>query len=633
MCGIAGFSGRGDEGVLRAMLAAIAHRGPDADGVSRFPERNLHLGHKRLSIVDIQQGAQPMQSADGDLCVVFNGEIYNHLALRRELEARGHRFLTDHSDTEVLLHGYRQWGTGLQERLNGMWAFAVYDRDGQQLLLSRDRMGQKPLYYRTDDEGIVFASELRAMGIHPRVPREVDPMARAKLFAYTFIPSPSSYYKEVYKLPAGHGLLYDLEQNRGKPKAYWRFALQPDRGSAVRSQDEYAEEFREVFDRAVQRRLMADVPVGLLVSGGIDSSAVTAFACQHLDRAQTFSVGFEEPSFDESTHAERVSRLYGTRHHTETLRPAWCARQHGGILDALDEPLGDPSFLPTWFVFQMVAREVKVVLSGDGADELFAGYDPFKALFWARALDRVLPVAARRMLHGVARRLPVSHANMSLDFKIQRALLGLQYPRAYWNPVWLGALPPGAIRDFLGVSFSDEEIYAEALESWEECACEDPAGRTLEFFTRLYLEGDILPKVDRASMLHSVECRAPFLDPEVVAFASRLPLEYKFRRGRRKVLLKRAFADVLPAEILQRPKKGFGVPTGRWFQDGTFNATGAGLPPQSRPYLELLQEEHRRGRANHRLFLYNCLVLDHHPAQGAVPPPEEKPTAGSGRSA
>lgn len=602
MCGIAGFLGAGERGDLERMTARIAHRGPDADGF--FCEGPVHLGHRRLSIIDLACGAQPMRTTDGRLTIVFNGEIYNHADLRKELQARGCVFQTDHSDTEVLLHGFREWGPGFVERLNGMWAFAIWDAETKRLFLSRDRFGKKPLYWFFRNGTFGFASELTALLEHPSAPRSVSPRAIQKLFAYALIPAPLSIVEGTWKLPAGHNLLVS-EGSDPQVTRYWRYVLEPDPALESRPEAELAEALRACLDGAVQRRLMADVPLGVFLSGGIDSTAVAALAARHVGtgKLQTFSIGFTEPSFDESPHARRAAEFLGTRHELEILDLDKAVDVLPEIFDKLDEPQGDNSLLPTWLLSRFTRRHVTVALGGDGGDELFAGYDTFRGLGQAAAYDRLVPRPLHQALRALANRLPVSHANLSFDFKIKRGLRGASYPAKVWNPVWLGALEPHEIARLTGQPAPLEDLYSEAIETWDSCPQQNLLDRTLQFYTEIYLQDGILAKVDRASMMHGLEARSPFLDLEVANFARRLPGTFKLRDGTTKYLLKKALEPLLPHDIIYRKKKGFGTPVGAWFR------TGRLAPRPDGKFLAEKLAAHRAGRADERLYLWCQLCL------------------------
>lgn len=606
MCGIAGFVGEGNADDLRRMTRSLAHRGPDAEGFWSDPAAGLHLGHRRLAVVDLETGEQPMWTRDGALGVVFNGEIYNHAELRATLEGQGAHFESHHSDTEVLLHAYRAWGDAFMERLNGMWAFALLDLGRGRLLLSRDRFGQKPLYWTQRSGLFAFASEATALLAHARVPGGLSPQGLRKYFAHGYLPAPHSIHAGISKLPAGHNLVLDLRTRSPRSWRWWEFVLEPD-AAPPGGPDAWAEAVREALARAVERRLMADVPVGVLLSGGIDSSAVTAAAARVLKPGdlRTFSVGFEEPSFDESGPARRVAALFGSEHREALFTAEQAARAWPELAARLDEPQGDPSLLPSYVLCGVARRSVTVALGGDGADELFAGYDPFRALRRAALYARWVPRPVHRALRLLAARLPVSHANLSLGFKLGRALAGLDGPPKLWNPLWLAPLAPAEIAELFGQPVDPEDLFSEAIAAWESAPGLGDVDRTLQFYTRLYLQDDILAKLDRASMLHGLEARSPFLDIELVDLVRRLPADAKLRGGTTKWLLKRALADWLPADVCQRPKKGFGVPVGRWLREAR---APFDLRPRPGFHAERLRE-HRLGRADQRLYLYADWML------------------------
>jgi len=628
MCGIAGFSGFGDRDVLQRMTDAIRYRGPDAEGHWVDGDAGIFLGHRRLAIVDLSGGAQPMWTADGEIGVVFNGEIYNHAELRAELKAQGCQFVTDHSDTEVLLHGYRQWGDGFVERLNGMWAFVIYDRAKKRLFGSRDRFGKKPLYYFHEGSTFAWASELPALLQHPRCPRELSVLSLKKYFAYAYVPAPRSIYERVWKLPGGHSFSYNLTDRKLNTWRYWEYVLEPDQAmlhdpasseTLAACHDRYGAEhgnledaLRRVLERAVKRRLMSDVPLGVFLSGGIDSSAVAAFAAQHVPAGQlnTFSIGFNEPSFDESSYARQVARDLGTKHHEDILDLDKSVALLPEIIGKLDEPLGDGSLLPTYLLSRFTRQHVTVALGGDGGDELFAGYDPFRALEKAALYAKLVPRPIHEAIRLVAARLPVSHQNLSLDFKIKRTLMGLSYRPQLWNAVWMSALAPRDLAQLFREPCDEEEIYSEAIEAWDRCAQPNLVDRALQFWTNLYLQDGILAKVDRASMMNSLEARSPFLDLEVADLARRIPWQLKLHKGQTKYILKKALAPVLPKEIIERKKKGFGMPIGRWLREGRFEFDHARtFPHLNIAFAEQKHAAHMAGRADERLFLWSYWLL------------------------
>lgn len=614
MCGIAGFVGPGNEQALRAMSDAMIHRGPDGAGAHVDASNRVFFAHRRLAILDIAGGDQPMWNEDGQVGVIFNGEIYNHLDLRRELVARGHVFRSDHSDTEVLVHGYEEWGADLPLRLNGMFAFAIYDRPRRRLFLARDRFGKKPLYYTVRPGFFGFASELSALLRHPAVAREIDDKALQKYFAYGFIPAPGSLYRNVAKLPGGHSLTYDLASGAVAVAEYWRFRIEPLDRIPTDPEDAWGEELRALLSQAVKRRLISDVPLGIFLSGGIDSSAVLAFASRHVPPGQigTFSIGFHEASFDESTYARRVAAQFRSDHHHQMLSLDRAGELIPSVLSRLDEPMGDSSILPTYLLCHFARQRVTVALGGDGGDELFAGYDPFKALAPAMWYRRLVPGWAHKGLRSLAELIPASDRNMSLDFKIKRGLRGVSYPESAWNPAWLGALEPSELQDLFRRPVRYEEVFEEAIAAWNHSAADNPVDKTLEFYTRFYLQDDILTKVDRASMMVSLEVRAPFLDNDVVEFARRIPHRYKFHKGRTKHLLKSALEGVLPRDIIHRKKKGFGVPLTRWLKDMAEPDRALRSPETDASWISRKWSEHRSGKVDHRLFLWCWIVLQAH---------------------
>jgi asparagine synthase (glutamine-hydrolysing) len=623
MCGIAGFAGAGDRSDLAAMTASLAHRGPDGDGLSIDQEQRVFLGHRRLAIIDLDGGAQPMWNEARSIGIVFNGEIYNHRELRAELQAKGHRFRSDHSDTEVLVHGYAEWGEDLPERLNGMFAFAVHDVARRRLFLARDRFGEKPLYTYTKPGLFAFASELGALRRHRGFDEAIDPLALQKLFAFGYIPAPHALYRGAQKLPGGHALTVDVDSGRQSLRCYWRFRIDPDDSLTAADDDRLAEELRHLLSQAVARRLMSDVPLGVFLSGGVDSATVLALAAQHRPARDidTFTIGFTEPSFDESAAARATATAIGSHHAQELLDLDAAARLIPEFLSRLDEPLGDPSLLPTALLARFTRRHVTVALSGDGGDELFAGYDPFKALAPARLYHRLAPPALHRGVRRLVDLLPFSTRNMSWDFKVKRTLMGLSYRPALWNPVWMSPVEPDALKDLFHAPLDIDAVYGDAIALWDEAPKKSVVDRTLEFFTNFYLPDDILMKVDRAAMMASLESRAVFLDNDVVDFCRRLPAHFKYRNGQRKYLLKKAVAPLLPRAVTQRPKKGFGIPTAAWLRELP-PARWVPVPGLDQTFVDGAWADHRSGRGDHRLLLWCWLSL-----QGVVATPQSLPMA------
>jgi len=612
MCGITGFVGKGNMDDVQRMTACLVHRGPDDEGIWYNTDEQVYLGHRRLSIIDISGGQQPMWTTDGLLGIVFNGEIYNHVELRKRLKTEGYHFVTDHSDTEVLLHGYRAWGLDLPNKLNGMWAFALYDRSNRVLFCSRDRFGKKPFFYSQQNGTFAFASELSAMARHPQLTTRLSNLALQKYFAYGYIPAPYSIYEDIYKLPAGHSLIYQIDTNEIKLKKYWDFVLEPFDHLPKNPELEWGEQLRDLLDQAVQRRLMSDVPLGVFLSGGVDSSAIAALMSQHLGgkEVHTFSIRFTEPDFDESRYAARVANFLGTQHHVETLSLEKSQKLLPTIISNLDEPMGDSSLLPTYLLCRFARQQVTVALGGDGGDELFAGYDPFRALRWAQLYNKLIPKKIHEGIRMLFARLPVSHRNMSLDFKVKRTLQGLSYPSHLWCPVWMATLTPTELTELFEEPVSLEEIYSEAILQWESCQQPHLVDKTLQFYTKLYLQDDILVKLDRASMMVSLEGRSPFLDAELVDFVRKIPSNYKFRNGQTKYLLKKALKPLLPQEIIYRSKKGFGVPIGKWFSQQQLTVDNTSTLPLNQKMIQTKMDEHLQHRVDQRAFLWNMWILN-----------------------
>ena len=612
MCGIAGFAGSGTRTDLECMTHALAHRGPDGEGFHVDPDHGVYLGHRRLAIVDLDGGAQPMWDRDQTVGVTYNGEIYNHVHLRRELETLGHVFTTDHSDTEVLIHGWKQWREGLALRLSGMFAFAIWDTRSKTLFLARDRFGEKPLYWAQQNGTFLFASELTAIRAHSNFTARIDPLALKKYFAHGFIPSPHAAYQDCHKVPAGHWLRYSTASGDVDVRAYWRFRIEVQ--DRVPTLDEAAEEVRALLLQSVQRRLMSDVALGVFLSGGVDSSLATAAMCQFIpsEKVQSFAIGFKQKSFDESAHARAMAEALGTTHHERTLDLNGACTLMDEVLSRLDEPMGDGSILPTYLLCQFARTQVKVALSGDGGDELFAGYDPFSALKPAALYHAVMPRFAHKGMRRLAELLPKSANNMSFDFKVRRVLQGLDFGPELWNPVWLAPLEPGDIEDVFNEPVAVEELYSEVLSLWGEDRQKSTIDNTLEFYSNFYLPDDILTKVDRAAMMNGLEARSIFLDSDLVDYVRRLPTRYKFDGKTRKIVLKKAAQGLVPQSILDRPKKGFGIPLKAWLRDLDVTSNGAEAFAMDKAKIDQRIEGHRSGREDHRLFLWSWSVLQHH---------------------
>jgi asparagine synthase (glutamine-hydrolysing) len=626
MCGILGIiegdrAHPADQSTARGMAAALLHRGPDDEGF-HF-EGHVALGMRRLSIIDLPGGHQPIANEDETIWIVFNGEIYNYRELRAELQARGHRFRT-RSDTEVIVHLYEEQGDRLVEHLNGMFAFALWDRRRERLLLARDRMGEKPLYYTHLADGtFLFASELKSLLTHPRLDRQLDLCALRKYLAYEFIPSPHSIIKNVKKLPPAHRLVF--ERGAARIDRYWQLSY--DEAKTEHSEAEAIEELRARLREAVRRRLVADVSLGVLLSGGVDSSAIAALACEAgADRVKTFSIAFAEPSFDESSFARRVAAHLGTEHHEQIFTEREMLEVVPQIPQLLDEPFGDASLIPTFMLARFTRSEVTVALGGDGGDELFAGYQTYLAHQLA-GYYRALPGFVRaRLIEPAVERLPVSTANLSFDFRAKRFVRGAALPAGTRHAVWMGSFDAALQRQLLTADAAracpDEEAFAEMRDFDVENGT-DLVERMMKLDATYYLSEDVLFKVDRASMAASLEVRAPYLDHTFIEFVARLPRDYKLRGLTSKYILKRAFRDRLPRAVTDRPKKGFGMPVAKWIKGElgdlvreTFDPSRLDNEGLFRPAtVARLLDEHITGRADHRKLIWTLLMFEMWPGR------------------
>jgi asparagine synthase (glutamine-hydrolysing) len=550
ICGLASRSGAVDPERLHAMSATLVHRGPDSDG--QVLDGPAGLAARRLSIIDLETGDQPIANEDGTIYVVQNGEIYNYRELRAGLELAGHRFAT-RSDTEVLVHLYEEHGEGFAERLRGMFAVALWDAGQQRLVLARDPFGIKPLYYRVGADELAFASELRAL---PR--GEIDFDALEAFLAFNSIPGPHSIFRDIRKLPPGHLLVW-----KDGEVSVSRFARPaPVAASDVRreDEDELAEELRGRLRDSVRAHLIADVPVGVLLSGGVDSSVLAALAAQESSEpVHTFSIGFEERSFDELGDARAVAQLYGTRHEELVLRPD-AARLLPALADAFDEPFADSSALPTYLVSELAARHVKVALSGEGGDELFGGYYTYAADLLALRFGRLAPLA-----RPLVERLPSSSRKASFDYKAKRFVRGATLPPLERHHAWKEIFSPEA-RAELTLQRPGFDPVDLLRTRYSETEGAELLARLQDVDLGTYLVDDLLVKTDRASMAHSLEARVPYLDPLVAGLAQALPTRLKVRGLRKKRLLRAAAAPLLPREIVYGRKRGFSIPAAAWLR-------------------------------------------------------------------
>ena len=620
MCGIAGFVDRWSANVKRAreeraslldnMCQVIQHRGPDDQGV--FVKDGVALGMRRLSIIDLAGGHQPISGEDGTVTIVYNGEIYNFKELKAQLESRGHIFHTN-SDTETIVHAFEEYGPSGVNHLRGMFAFAIWDDKSEQLFIARDRVGKKPLYYTlTADGTFVFGSEIKALLEHPAVHREIDPQSLDAYLTLGYVPDPLSIFKGIRKLPPGNYLSFSKGQV--KVSEYWDFDYST---TTSRKESDYLEELRSLLDESVRLRLISDVPLGAFLSGGVDSSTVVALMARHMDQpVKTFSIGFHEDSYNELEYARLTAKKFGTDHHEFFVTPEICE-----IVEELvwhfDEPFADSSAIPTYMVSKLAREHVTVILSGDGGDELFAGYTRYVVDQKRSGFSRIPNVVRKGIMQPLGNHLPHGTIgrnfihNISLD-PIDRYLDSVSvFTRLNKESLYSSDFQRrlGGGTDWVTNCFQQLSTKVHST---------DALDRLLYLDSKTYLPGDILTKVDRMSMAVSLEARAPLLDHKLIDFVTRIPASLKMARGETKHILKRAVVDLVPAEILNRPKQGFGIPVQEWINQQLREPMREVLTEArtrqrgylNPKYLNVLLDEHERGRRDHSTGLWALFMLE-----------------------
>ncbi|MBT5875778.1 MAG: asparagine synthase (glutamine-hydrolyzing) [Candidatus Latescibacteria bacterium] len=550
-----------DMEILRRMTGSIRHRGPDAEGY--HVETGVGIGHRRLSIIDIEGGGQPLYNEDGSVCVAYNGEIYNHLILRKELEDSGHVFRT-RADTEVLVHLYEEYGDAMVTRLSGMFAFAIWDVINRKLLLGRDRMGQKPLFFAETRYGLVFGSEMKSVLASGLVDRCVDPDGLSDFLSLNYVVAPRTIVSGIKQLPPGQ--ILTLENGTRAVRSYWDFDSP---AVPVHSQEESAEELYRLLGDAVDQRLMSEVPLGVLLSGGMDSSSVVAMMAQRSSqRIKTFSIGFEEASYDESRYARLIANRYNTEHHELVVNPD-IGDILPGLVWSLDEPFGDASAIPAYLLAGFARSEITVALNGDGADELFGGYPTLQADRIA-ASYRLLPSGMRKTLADWVNKMPVSFSKVSIDLMARQFVAGASHDQAEWHYWWRlistdedkNLLICGDVANARNGPSAQEQF----VEAYHSAPYTGGADRQMYVDQKTFLPGDILTKADRTTMGRSLEARSPFLDERVVDFANGLPFDFKVRWHEGKYILRQAMEGRIPDQTLSRRKRGFNAPISLWFQ-------------------------------------------------------------------
>jgi asparagine synthase (glutamine-hydrolysing) len=622
MCGICGIAvSRGgpqvSKEILRKMNETITHRGPDEDGF--YVNDKVGLASRRLSIIDLAGGTQPISNEDESMRIVFNGEIYNYRELRDYLEKHGHLFRTQ-SDTEVILHLYEEFGTNCVQHLDGIFAIAIWNEKTQELLLARDRMGIKPMYYtHLPDWQFIFGSEMKSVLANPAVERKIDLISLNEYLSYEYVPTPRTIIRNVWRLEAGHFLIFNrrgveihaydslsFHQSESRPPVDWR---------------DYSTALYDTLRSAVQRELVSDVPVGVLLSGGLDSSTIAALMVDlYPGKVESFTIGFEEGSFDESHYARRVAQHVHTHHNEMVLTSKKAAELVSDVGSFLDEPFADSSIIPTYLLSRFARQQVKVVLGGDGGDELFAGYPTVLSHRLIGYYERLVPwvlrayVAPRVMDH-----LKVSFDNISLDFRMRRFLAGRGVPLIDRHQRWLGSFVDEEKASLLQSWIKPvlRETYHQSYEYARYSDAKEPLNQILFNDMKTYLEGDILYKVDRASMAASLEVRVPFLNREVVHFANDLPMDLKLHNFTGKFLLKKMMKGRLPEDIIWRSKKGFNMPVAYWLS-GDLKELMLEMLSESfinrqdlfdYSYIQQITDEHFQHRKDNRKLLWTLLMF------------------------
>lgn len=621
MCGICGIikyenGKKVENSEVHRMCQVIQHRGPDDEGI--YVKNNVGIGMRRLSIIDLASGHQPLSNEDGTVWIVFNGEIYNHQTVRAELEQRGHRFAT-HSDTEAIVHAYEEYGEACPEKLNGMFAFAIWDENHQRLFIARDRIGIKPLYFYEDKKQFVFGSELKSILQIRDVPRRVNPQALDNFLTFEYIPAPLSIFDSIYKLEPGHSLLW--ERGKIRKRKYWKL----DYDIRPRPESEICEELVSLLQDSVKIRLMSEVPLGAFLSGGIDSSSIVALMSRVMDRpVKTFSIGFEDSTYNELKYARIIAQKFKTEHHEFTIKPNAVDLTQNLVRNYVDEPFGDFSMFPTYLVSKMAREYVTVTLSGDGGDELFAGYDHYIANRIGQKYQSIPGVLRNGLIEPILKSIPPTEKKKGLVNRAKRFVEGAQLPADLQHTRWMIFLSEFE-KDSLYTSDFKNQIrgfdpYAHVRHFFKAAPSRDPLDQQEYVDIHTYLVDDILVKVDRMSMATSLEARVPFLDYRVVEFSATIPSQLKLAglsHQKTKYILKKAMENILPPEIIYRGKEGFSIPIKNWLKNELRPMLQEVLSPEkvksegffNPEYIEKLKREHFGNLENHSHRLWALMMF------------------------
>jgi asparagine synthase (glutamine-hydrolysing) len=612
MCGICGYIDYRNpiedrRALIHKMCDLMAHRGPDAHGY--YFKDNIALGHRRLSIIDLSTGTQPMSDADKTVWIVYNGEIYNFLEIKKNLIQKGYSFRT-RSDTEVLINGYQAYGINLLDHINGMFSFVIWDEKEKRLFAARDRLGKKPLYYYHDDKCFIFSSELKSLIINPEISREINIEAVDQYFSFGYIPAPLTIFKNIYKLRAAHYLIW--KNGNIQTDKYWDVEYHP--SEVTQSEDEYLEELMVLLKESIHRRLISDVPLGAFLSGGIDSSTVVGLMSQvSSERVKTFTIGFSERQYSEVDDAKSVADKFDTQHHEYTVSPN-AVEIIPKIVWHFDEPFADSSAIPTYYVSQIARKHVTVILSGDGGDELFAGYKRYMEKNQYEIYKSIPRFIREKIIGRIARSLPISA-------KGRNFLLGVSLLEKKQN-LEIIELYPYIKNDLFTHDFIEQLGSCEApgslIDYWGGFPQSSLLSKMQYFDTKIYLPDDILVKVDRMSMAHSLETRAPLLDYHLVEFAARIPAELQMKDGKGKYLLRKLAEKLLPQQVLAKRKQGFAIPANEWFQKELFEYAYDLLTAsrfEKRGYfiqknINLMLNEHRKGRRDYSTWIWSLIIFE-----------------------
>ncbi len=611
MCGFIGIVQNGIiESEITKALDLINYRGPDKEGkfiCELNNKKKLFFGHKRLEILDIKSGVQPMISQDKNLVILFNGEIYNHKELRDTIKSLGYNFISSHSDTEVILAGYKIWGTNIVNKLNGMWSFSIFDKIKNILFLSRDRVGEKPLYYSHDSKGFSFSSEYGPLISMFPDKFKINQLNIAKYNCLGFFPKDKTPFNGMYQLPAGNNLVYKINQNTIQIQKFWEFKIEPDYS---KSENFWIENLRFLIERSVKNRLVADTEVGIFLSGGIDSTIISHYATQNSSKKiKSFSVNFDQKDFDESQYSDEVSKKYHTDHFKKIIKVSDMIEYFEEYFKVSNDLISDSSLISYYKLCKSAKNKVKVVLGGDGSDELFAGYDTFKAIKYLEWLNKTHLNKSLPLICKLINLFPSNHKNMNFKFKTESFLKYNSNKISTANPLWISPLTLNQTNQILDKNFKLEEIYEEIIDEWDKNTTNNNLDKTLIFYFKFFLQSQMMVKVDRLSMLNSLEVRSPFLDYDIIDLVSNIPFNLKLKGNTTKYILKKTFENIIPKNIVHRKKQGLSSPLSKTIMKSDFKLKSNNLK-NKQFLLNHLLSDHKNYKRENRLPIWNILKLD-----------------------